>query len=91
MHAAGIGKAGKKGKLFENSVSQGNVLIISQDGNPLDPNDNEGEGVLIFQFDPPRAIETLGLLDNDEGTVVEVITRDFGQSKIINKNDVKVK
>lgn len=61
----GIGKAGKKGKLFANSQAHGKVLIISEDNNAVNPDDNQFGGALVFIFDPPRYVDSIGLLDND--------------------------
>ena len=72
----GLGQAGKKGKLFANKVSQGKVLIISEDENASNPDDNEFGGQLHFFFDPPRYLDSIGLLDNDEGAVFTVLTTD---------------
>lgn len=78
----GVGQAGKKGKLFANKVPQGNVLIVSEDENASNPDDNSFGGMLNFYFDPPRYINTIGLLDNDEGTIFTVMTSD-GDSSVL--------
>ena len=46
--------------------NQGKILIISEDGDSSDPDDNRHGGTLIFNFDSPRSIEALGLLDTEE-------------------------
>ncbi|MGF1492761.1 MAG: Ig-like domain-containing protein, partial [Microcoleaceae cyanobacterium] len=43
------------------------VLIISEDGDSRDPDDNAGGGTLIFDFDDPRFVGDIGLLDTEEG------------------------
>ncbi len=44
---------------------QGNVLIISEDGDSTDPDDNAAGGTLRFDFDTPTDLESIGLLDID--------------------------
>ena len=82
----GQGKQGKKGKLFENRDPQGNVLIVSEDNDASDPDDNQWEAILAFTFAPPRYIESIGLLDNDQGTSFAIETSDGGASTILNAN-----
>lgn len=48
------------------SAGTGNVLIISEDGDQLDPDDNDGGGELIFSFDDPISVESLDIIDNEE-------------------------
>lgn len=80
----GIGNAGKQGKPFENAQAHGNVLIISEDNDAGNPDDTESEAVLAFSFDPPRDIQWIGLLDNEEGTVFSIQTSDGGSAEIMN-------
>ena len=61
----GIGKAGKAKKYFHNNIAHGNVLIISEDEIASDPDDNEFGGPLVFSLNPPRYVDSIGLLDND--------------------------
>ena len=82
----GIGKQGKKTKLFENRDAQGNVLIVSEDNDASDPDDNGWASTLVFTFSPPRFIESIGLLDNDEGTSFTIETSDGGSSTIMDMN-----
>ncbi|MEO1529412.1 MAG: Ig-like domain-containing protein, partial [Planctomycetota bacterium] len=54
-----------------NSVAQGLVLIVSEDGDATDPDDAAGGGTITFSFDTPVNVETIGLLDiDDSGTFV---------------------
>ncbi|MBW4652810.1 MAG: bifunctional metallophosphatase/5'-nucleotidase [Kaiparowitsia implicata GSE-PSE-MK54-09C] len=46
--------------------NQGSVLIISENGNQLDPDDQAGGGTLRFEFDDLVGIASVGLLDIDE-------------------------
>jgi hypothetical protein len=78
----GVGNGGRKGKLYANKFPQGNLLMISEDENASNPDDNKFGGTLKFLFDPPRYIDSIGLLDNDEGTIFEVMTVDGGSAKL---------
>ena len=60
----GVGFAGKPNQLFSNIAAQGNVLIVSEDGNVTEPDDNQFGGTITFDFDPPVDIDSIGLLDN---------------------------
>ena len=62
----GVGNAGKRGKPMENSVSQRNVVIISEDEDSSDPDDHGKGGVLKFVFTNPVDLKEVGLLDNEE-------------------------
>ncbi len=44
----------------------GNVLIISEDGDSLDPDDNAAGGIISFNFDDLVTVNNIGLLDIDE-------------------------
>ena len=59
-----VGFAGKPNKLFRNIDAQGNVIIISEDGDASDPDDNRFGGTFTFDFYPPVDIDSIGLLDN---------------------------
>lgn len=48
-----------------NVMAQGNILILSEDGNPNDPDDNVSGGDIILTFDQPVFIRSVGLLDID--------------------------
>ena len=68
----GVGFAGKPNQLFSNIAAQGNVLIVSEDGNVTEPDDNQFGGTITFDFNPPVDIDSIGLLDNgafDEPTI----------------------
>jgi hypothetical protein len=45
----------------------GNVLILSEDGDSNDPDDNQGGGTFIFDFEGDVRVDSLTFLDNDEG------------------------
>ncbi len=48
-----------------NNLPQGNVLIISEDGDSTDPDDNAAGGTLRFQWDNSVRLTDLDLLDID--------------------------
>jgi len=66
----GIGEGGL-GEPFENNESLGKVLIISENGDASSPDDNAFGGVFTFDFASPLDIKTIGLLDHEEGVMVE--------------------
>lgn len=82
----GVGRKGVKGRLFENNQAKGNLLIVSEDGDSSDPDDNADGGVLVFDFDPPRDIDSVGLLDNEGGTLFEVTGIDGSSTFVWNEN-----
>jgi hypothetical protein len=82
----GKGKAGKKGKLFQNSDPKGNILIISEDGDENNPDDNANGGFLVFQFSEPIYLDSVGLLDNDDSTLFSVTSEDGSESHTYNAN-----
>jgi len=61
----GVGSGGEEGMPGENRLSQGNVLILSQDANPNNPNDYYGGGSFIFEFDQPTDVYEIHILDID--------------------------
>jgi len=59
----GNGVDGEAGQPFENSEAHGNILIISEDGSSVQPDDNKFGGILKFVFDEPTSVDSVGLLD----------------------------
>ena len=51
------------------TATQGNVLIISEDGNSEEPNDNDLGGVIIFEFDNPSLIFDILIIDSSGGVI----------------------
>ncbi|MFQ6552376.1 Hint domain-containing protein [Aestuariibius insulae] len=41
----------------------GNILILSEDGDRCDPDDNAGGGTFVFEFDAPVHVERLDVID----------------------------
>jgi len=82
----GMGNAGKPKRLFPNIEPQGRVLIISEDNDGSDPDDNKFGGVLTFVFGTPIDLDSMGLLDNNQGAMFEIFTSDGGISSIENYN-----
>lgn len=62
----GIGDGGAADMPGRNGLPRGQVLIVSEDGNPDDPNDYDGASVIDFLFDPPMPLVTeVHILDID--------------------------
>jgi CSLREA domain-containing protein len=61
----GSGFGGEAGKPGENSIPQSQILILSQDGDPTDPNDNREGGTITFDWDSPVRLNQIGILDID--------------------------
>ena len=74
----GIGVGGSSGMPGENSVPRGNVLIISEDGDQLDPDDNASGGFIYFEFPFAAMVGEISLLDIEENN--EVIIRAYDGS-----------
>lgn len=55
-------------------MALGNVLIVSEDGDPLDPDDSAGGGTIVVTFDVPSDVESVQLLDIDGDEVAGTIT-----------------
>ncbi len=49
------------------TVSQGNLLIVSEDGDSSDPDDEAGGGTLTFDFNTPVNLTSIALVDAFEG------------------------
>ncbi|MEL7212159.1 MAG: Hint domain-containing protein [Pseudomonadota bacterium] len=54
----------------------GNVLILSEDRDPTDPDDNASGGSFIFDFENPANIVNLGLLDIEQGATIDLTFAD---------------
>ena len=50
----------------------GTVLIVSEDGDQNDPDDNGGGGLLRFDFDTPSAVQSITMLDIEEGAYIRL-------------------
>ncbi|WP_253155892.1 RHS repeat-associated core domain-containing protein [Stieleria tagensis] len=61
----GVGSGGASGSVGENSIAQGNLLIISEDADARDPDDVAAGGTLIFTFDTPVGLDEVSILDLD--------------------------
>ncbi|MGK7941648.1 MAG: SdrD B-like domain-containing protein, partial [Crocosphaera sp.] len=55
--------------------SEGNILIISEDGDSSDPDDNAGGGVITFNLDNPIELNSINFVDIEE-TGGQVFTTD---------------
>lgn len=73
----GVGTGGEMGSPLENRVALGNVLIISENEDSIEPDDSKFGGTLFFSFNSATYVETIGLLDNDEHAVAfELLKQD---------------
>lgn len=79
----GIGRAGKRGRKYENAVARGNVLIISEDNDSSDPDDNQKGGIMTFEFSSSVLLNGLGFLDNEEGVNLELFLAGGGTTDIL--------
>ncbi len=70
----GIGAGGGSGQAGENSAEHGNILIISEDGDSLDPDDRAAGGTLTFTFDDPTYVAGVEILDIDGNETCGTIT-----------------
>ncbi|MDV7144962.1 Hint domain-containing protein [Tropicimonas sp. TH_r6] len=52
------------------SDTAGNVLIISEDGDSSDPDDNASGGTITFEFDSAAHVQSLNLLDFEQGGTI---------------------
>ena len=87
------GKPKRKPRIFDSSLSDtadpdlevnlGNLLIIQEDVKPDEPDDNEKGGIMLFKFDSPTNIKSVGLVDTDERRVVLVFVSVYGRERII--------
>ena len=50
-----------------NVTAQQNILIVSEDGITSNPDDDAGGGVIVFQFDTPRIVNSIEMIDIDDG------------------------
>ncbi|WP_370634872.1 Hint domain-containing protein [Cognatishimia sp. MH4019] len=60
----------------------GNVLILSEDRDPTDPDDNGSGGSFIFDFENPANIVNLGLLDIERGATIDLTFADGSTQSI---------
>ncbi|MEL6522481.1 MAG: SdrD B-like domain-containing protein [Pseudomonadota bacterium] len=58
------------------TTTQGNVLIVSEDGDSNDPDDEGHGGTLIFDFANPAEIFDLKVIDTEEGGEVRLYDAD---------------
>ena len=83
------GKPKRKPRIFDSSssntadpdleVNLGNLLIIQEDVTPDEPDDNEKGGTMLFKFDSPTNIKSVGLVDTEERRTVLVFVSVYGR------------
>ncbi|MCH7984427.1 MAG: twin-arginine translocation signal domain-containing protein [Chloroflexi bacterium] len=60
-----------------NTVPRFNILMVSEDGDATDPDDDARGGVIVFQFDTPRILKSVDLIDIDDGNTVRTRIRAY--------------
>ena len=60
----------------------GNVLILSEDRDPNDPDDNGSGGEFIFDFENPANIVNLALLDAEQGATITLTFADGSTEEV---------
>jgi Tol biopolymer transport system component len=79
----GRGTGGEEGQPGENRWPLGNILIISEDGNPDNPNDYGAGGTLIFTFEIPTKVHEVQLIDIDSHeTGGKIVAYDQSDNKL---------
>ncbi len=71
---AGVGAGGEFGQPGQNSVLLGKVLILTEDLDQANPNDNDGGGTIVFTFDDPVTLHSVGILDVDADELAGMVT-----------------
>ena len=51
----------------DNDTARFNILIVSENGSTSNPDDDAGGGVIVFQFDTPRILKSVDMIDIDDG------------------------
>lgn len=54
----------------------GNLLILSEDGDASDPDDNRFGGTMVFEFSGPATINSLDFIDQGSGTQIRLYDDD---------------
>ncbi|WP_342076141.1 SdrD B-like domain-containing protein [Yoonia sp. SS1-5] len=62
---------------------QGNVLIISEDGDRTDPDDNARGGSFTFDFKAPASVFDITVIDTEEGGSIELFDVDGNLIKTV--------
>ncbi len=79
----GVGAGGAMGTPGENAIAEGNILIISEDGDTNDPDDNAAGGTLIVTFDTPYEVASVTTIDIESTTeTYEIRAYDAGGALI---------
>lgn len=65
-------------------ANQGNLIIISEDGDSSDPDDNAGGGTITFDFDNPSDLHDIKLMDIEEtGGTIDLLDADGNLIKTV--------
>ncbi|MCP3961578.1 MAG: hypothetical protein GY719_27365, partial [bacterium] len=79
----GSGSGGRDGQRGQNALPLGKIVIISEDGSSSDPDDNACGGTLTFTFPKPVYVNSVQVLDIDEGMAGDVVARDASGSIVL--------
>lgn len=82
---------GTSGEDGGNRQPLSNVLIISQDNNPNDPNDKANGGVMRFDWEDPTQLNYIDILDVDKGDINNKIRTYNEQGNLIQEYSVPPK
>jgi hypothetical protein len=74
IRGPGVGFDGGPTGLGPNRYPLGNLIIISQDNNPSNPNDYAGGGSITFDFDQPMRIYEVTFVDDHDAQGGDVVT-----------------
>ena len=55
------------------TANQNNILIVSEDNDSSDPDDNAGGGTIWFKFDNPAFIDSIKVVDAEEGGKIRLL------------------
>ena len=62
----------------------GNLLILSEDGDASDPDDDRDGGTMVFEFSGPATINSLDFIDQGRGTLIRLYDDDGNMMTQIN-------
>ena len=76
--------ANPTGRDFDLTATGDNVLIVSEDNDSSDPDDNARGGTIFFTFDVPSLIESLVVVDAEEGGTISLFDAEGVLIRVIN-------
>lgn len=69
-------------------TGRGNLLIISEDGDPETPDDEGGGGTLVFNFDEPTYVHSILVFDTEGGGDIRVWKDDPATAGVTERPDL---